>query len=354
MRQLSRVAIEAVDRFLFQSCDPRLAPVVRIAYAFLLIIYTLVWMRDAELWFTDAGVLTSATVQHMSDGQQWSLLFLLPSTAGVIETCLSLLLLHSVLLLLGCWSRVQIACIFLWLVSFQHRNPMICDGEDTVFRWFAFLMIFMPLDCGWSLTRRWSRSPFRPATTADAWALRLMQIEVTLIYASTAWNKLQGTTWQNGTALYYVSHMTDHFGRVPVPWLLVDSLWIVKGLTWSVLAIESLLPLALWWRPTRRIAVVVGIGLHLGIEATMHLFLFEWIMIVGLLSFVRLPMRGALELKDPSEDAKNLAQSRQKNDSLGTEYLTAMCGVSTSTPPLCNDSTPAMTMPEVSSVRSSG
>ena len=275
----------AVDRFLFDSCDPRVAPLIRIAYACLLIIYTLVWMQDAQLWFTDAGVITSETVQRMSDGARWSLLFFLPSTANVVHACLGLLLLHAALLLLGCWSRVQVACIFVWLVSFQHRNPLICDGEDTVFRWFAFLMIFMPLDCAWSLVQRWRSSPFRQATSADAWALRLMQIEVTLIYASTAWNKLQGATWQNGTALYYVSQMTDHFGRVPVPSSLTESLPLIRVLTWTVLTIETLLPFALWWRPTRRIAIVAGIALHLGIEATMHLFLFEWIMIVGLLSF---------------------------------------------------------------------
>ena len=349
----SRPTIRLFDKFLFESCDPRVVPLIRIAYATLLVIYTLVWLRDAGHWFTDAGVLTAAASQQLHEMPRWSLLYALPSTLGVVQCCLGLLLLHSLLLALGCWSRVQVACIFVWLMSFQHRNLMICDGEDTVFRLFAFFMIFMPLDCGWSLARRWQGRPKPLATSADAWALRLMQIEVTMIYASTAWNKLQGESWQNGTALYYVTHMTDHFGRLPVPYALSDSLWFVRLTTWSVLAIECLLPVALWLKPTRRLAIAAGIALHLGIEASMHLFLFEWIMMVGLISFIRIgPPRAAGQ--QPELSAAGHSQSRQKYDSSATEYLTAMSDVSTGTPPLCSDSTPAMTMPEVNNVRSSG
>ncbi len=58
-------------------------------------------------------------------------------------------------------------------------------------------------------------------------------------------------------------------------------------ITWVVLVIEAALPIALWFRPTRKIAIVLGVLLHLGIELSMNLFLFEWIMILGLLTFIR-------------------------------------------------------------------
>ncbi len=66
---------------------------------------------------------------------------------------------------------------------------------------------------------------------------------------------------------------------------LGESSWGIAALTWGTLIVEGLLPLALWFRPTRHAAMVVGIAFHLLIELNMHLFLFEWIMIVGLLSF---------------------------------------------------------------------
>jgi hypothetical protein len=293
MMSLGPKLSRALDRFLFESCDVRIVPLLRIGFACLVIINTLVWMLDAELWFTDAGVLSSATAQHLNDRARWSLLFWLPSTLAVVKVCLSLLLLQSILLLVGCWSRFQMTCIFIWLVSFQHRNPLICDAEDTLFRWFAFLMVFLPLDCGWSLLSRIRANKLHINTKQSAtdpsaaWALRLLQLQMTIVYASATWNKLLGSTWRDGTALYYVSHMSDHFGRLPGSTWLFDSLWMVQFQTWAVLVVECLLPIALWIPQTRRLAIALGILLHLGIELTMHLFLFEWIMILGLLSFVK-------------------------------------------------------------------
>ncbi len=276
---------EHYDRFLFESCDPGMCPKVRIAVGTILIIYTLIWMLDAERWFTDTGVLQAATARELSGGQFKSVLFWLPSTDFVVQTCLLVLLVQSGLLLTGCWSQVQSAAIYVWLTSFQHRNPLICDGEDTVLRWLLFAMIFMPLDYRYSLLRYLRQLPKSAATSADAWALRIVHIELTAIYLSTAISKFQGATWRDGSALYYVSRMTDTFGRFWLPDMLFETPWLVKLSTWSVLLVEFALPALLWIGRTRRLAVFLGIGLHLAIEYSMNLFLFEWIMITCLITF---------------------------------------------------------------------
>src|SRR5690606_5049444 len=135
------------------------------------------------------------------------------------------------------------------LVSFQHRNSYIFDGQDTMLRMLAFCMIFMPLDYRWSPGRwlsRLARQTFvkprgpRPARlpAADqhsagrqsargpsgtrfnesaggtrrcesAWGLRRVQLQISAVYLSTAWEKAQGDSWRDGTALYYVSRMDD-------------------------------------------------------------------------------------------------------------------------------------------------
>ncbi len=81
--------------------------------------------------------------------------------------------------------------------------------------------------------------------------------------------------------------MSDVYGRPLAPDFLFDIPWLVAMITWVVLVIEAALPIALWFRPTRKIAIVLGVLLHLGIELSMNLFLFEWIMILGLLTFIR-------------------------------------------------------------------
>lgn len=275
------------DRFLFESCDPNTCVMMRLAYAALLILYVVIWMLDGSRWFSDSGVMTSVTAQRLSDVQQWSLFHIVPATPTLVSVCLAVLLAQSCLLLLGVFSRFQAACIFFWLVSFQHRNPLICDGEDTVFRLLALMLVFLPLDHAWSLSRYVFGRKAPRASAEHAWGLRIIQVEMTAIYLSAVASKLLGSTWRDGSALYYVSRMDDLFGRAWVPDLVFDTPWMLKLATWSVLAAEMAIPIGLWFRPTRRLTLGIGIGLHLLIEYSMHLFLFEWIMIVGLLSFAR-------------------------------------------------------------------
>ncbi len=142
------------ESWLLQT-DPTVVPFVRIGFALILIVHILVWFPDAERWFTDDGILTLAEAHQMVDVPQWSLLDWLPNNLITIQACLLLLLCHSLMLLVGIASRWQAVAIFLWIVSFQHRNSLICDGEDTVCRLFAFFLIFLPLDRSWSLWNRW-------------------------------------------------------------------------------------------------------------------------------------------------------------------------------------------------------
>jgi len=289
MRTWCQALLDASDRFLFDSCDPRIVPVMRVGYAMLLLIHTAVAWADAGRWFSDDGVLRAETAQRILGPSGWSLLYLFPSTETVAQIGLTALFVHALLLLLGLWSRLQAAAIFVWLVSFQNRNPFINDGEDIVFRLIAFMMIWLPLDAYWSLGRRRTKametSDLWIPDKSSAWGLRLIQMEMTAIYASTAFCKLEGDTWHNGTALWYVSRMTDDFGRcIPSSWF--DHPGLTAAATWSVLIVEFAMPVAFWFRATRKLAILAGVGLHLGIELSMNLFLFQWIMMLGLLAFV--------------------------------------------------------------------
>jgi hypothetical protein len=282
---LARASLRRWDHFLFESCDPLLAPVLRIGFALLIVIQTLCVWPDAAYWYSDSGVLKSQTAEQILGPQAWSFLNCLDSEPWMAQLGLLCLLIHSGLMLLGCYSRFQVAAIFVWLVSFQNRNPLITDGEDTVFRILAFLLIWLPLDAKWSvMSLRDSKNAHRTPTSKDAWALRLIQFQMTVIYASTALCKLEGETWQNGSAVGYVSRMTDNFGRWISPeWF--DLPWITPLATWGTLAVEAFLPFGLWIPKIRWLAIGLAALMHLGIEASMNLFLFQWVMLLGLVSF---------------------------------------------------------------------
>lgn len=301
MRKLIEKTGQAFDRFWFESGTLRTCVLLRICYALLLLVYATAWLVDGTRWFSDEGVMSAGTARELLEGPQWSLFFWVPATPELVHLCLCILMFNATCLLFGFFSRFQAICIFFWLVTFQHRNPIICDGEDTVFRVFAFFLIFLPLDAALSTSRVLiRRSPlahvrwFRPWTAIPsglgisdrAWALRLIQIQMALIYFSAAWCKALGDTWRDGTAIYYVFQMGDLFGRGWLPEAIMRSESLIRYSTWAVVIVEAALPVLLFIRPTRKAAVVLGILLHLTMEYSMHLFLFQWIMIVGLLSFV--------------------------------------------------------------------
>jgi hypothetical protein len=109
-----------------------------------------------------------------------------------------------------------------------------------------------------------------------------------VIYLSTVWCKLQGETWREGSAVFYVIHSSDYMqSRALLEWLSQFPIGM-RLATWGTLVVETLIPLGVWFRPLRKWALLLGFAFHLGIEWSMHLFLFQWVMLLGLMSFVRI------------------------------------------------------------------
>ena len=274
---MTRLA-ERWNAFFFAARDPRLASAIRIAYGGLLLINILMWAPDLEYFFGDAGVLSLGRARLLVHEDAPTLLAYLP-----LWVCYGLLVAHAILLTVGWHTRVQAICVLIWLTQFHDRNAAMIDGEDTVFRLFAFYLALCPAGWAFSLDAR-KRPPGAPAPIP--WALRLFQLQMCVIYLSSAIEKSTVHDWTSGNALYYVARIDDMFGKLPLPAFVFETVWLVKLLTWGVLALEWLLPIALLVPRTRKLAVVVGIVFHLAIESTMNLFLFHWIMILGLISFL--------------------------------------------------------------------
>jgi hypothetical protein len=280
--------------FFHRPLDTRIAAIVRIAYAAVLLVNLLVLLPDLALWFTDQGVLPTTVSRELRRGWDWSLLWHVPGTIGAVRICFFVFLLQAALLLVGLFSRLNAACVLAWLISFQNRNAQILDGEDSVFIVIALCLALMPCGHCWSIDRHvrgWlcrlrGSEPAADDCLRPAWGLRLLQFEMALILISAGLWKLAGEPWLDGTALYYVARLEDFFPRFPTPAWLFDNPWQVAAMTWSVLALELLAPLLIWFRETRRWTLLIVILFHLANEYTMNLFLFHWVMLVGWLSFV--------------------------------------------------------------------
>lgn len=199
-------------------------------------------------------------------------------------------LIAAIGLIIGRWVRVAGLVVFYAVLSIQLDNTSILNAGDILVRiWFAYFAIFalltpsrvlrVPLfgEVGSDGVRRYPQVP--------TWLLRMVQIQMTVIYPAGLFHKLDGSTWRDGTAALYALNLQD-FERFPVPDLVTNSLFIGWILTYLTLAIEFSVPFLLWTRRTRRFAVVAGLGLHVGFDYALRVGFFAWAMTVGYIAFL--------------------------------------------------------------------
>ena len=285
-----RSAANGWNAFFHRPADGRVCAAIRVVYAGLVLIHLAVLYPDLVRWFTAEGVLPYEMSRETASAYTWTVLGWLPDTPAAVRLAYWVAVTHAVLLLVGFFPRVNAFFLFVWMVSFQVRNTVINDGEDTLLRMLGFLMIWLPSGRCWSvsaLLRRWWLGRSNADCLVPGWPLRLVQIEMAVMFLSSGLMKLSGDAWLNGTAMYYVSRLDDFFGRLPVPAWLFDTPGVVAVITWAVVAAELCIPVLIWFRETRPWCLLALLVFHLANEWTMHLFLFHWLMLCGWMAFVR-------------------------------------------------------------------
>jgi uncharacterized membrane protein YphA (DoxX/SURF4 family) len=282
--------VAAWERFFHGRIDARRMALVRISYGLLMLMYLAILYPDLETWFGPVGLVPADVYEQARMPHQWSVLRWLPTdpqAAGDWLRCVFWLHFASAAMLaMGFLTRINAVVVFVLLVSWQNRNPLIWDGEDPLFRLIGFYLLLMPSGRAWSIDRWLFHGREQSCAMASAWPLRLVQLQMTIVFVSAAICKLGGEDWVDGIALSYVGRLDDTFGKFPVPSVMFETPLIVRLMTWLVIIVELVAPLLLWFRETRRWALALIVVFHLANEYAMYLFLFHWIMLVGWSTFL--------------------------------------------------------------------
>lgn len=180
-------------------------------------------------------------------------------------------------------------CFFLTVVQgFWNRLPLSGVHDVTV----ALLFCLLWADTGarlsvdaW-LARRRSASKESPhwSRSYAMWPLRLMRIQVSLIYFNTGLWKLFGEVWRDGSAIQYALDLNT-FQRSPYS-LPAELEWLGTVATYTTLVWEIAFPFMMFNRWTRMLALGTGVTMHLGMFLTMELGMFSWMMMASYLAFL--------------------------------------------------------------------
>lgn len=210
----------------------------------------------------------------------------------------------AVLLVTASGWRPRLTGIPHWYVSWSLMvNATVVDGGDQVTAVLTLLLI--PLTLTDPRRWHWQRAPERDLGLARVVAygsVVLIQIQVAILYLHASVAKLGVREWADGTALFYWLR-NPMFGAPgwlrPVIDPLTGSPFGVALLTWSAIALEFALALAIVLHPrVRPPLLVAGLAFHWAIAIVMGLISFSTAMSAALLLYL-LPVGRQLSVPEP-------------------------------------------------------
>lgn len=279
----------------FGTMDSRALSFFRIVFALLLLKDALYHLPIAYWFYSDEGITPrNALFDGLAREARFSLMDAIsaPWMAQFFFICWIIVLVG---LLAGYRTRLMTVLNFVFLLSIHERNLYVIDGADNVMRVVSFWCMFIPLGHYYSVDvvlHRFNRYrhtqnpsdlrvPEAPRTTF-AFPVRLLQLQVALIYLFTFILKLPGDPWMKGEALHYALQLQS----LTLPtgdWVLENApFWMLQAMTYFALVAEGtffffvFVPIL---QPYLRIlALTLGFVLHMGIAVLMSVPNFSMLM----------------------------------------------------------------------------
>lgn len=280
MKLEADAARDAWRTFWFRPEPLHVLGLVRIAFGVMIVGWGLSLLPDLDDFFTSGGVIVHPT----ADPFEWGVFQHTSGDRAVLIGWL-VLLLAAVALTVGWHSRAAAVIVFVLVLSFQNRNPLIFNAGDILIRVEALLIALAPSGAGLSFDERRRTGSFWSAQTRAPWPLRLLQIQLTVVYVATFAARMTGDKWPAGTALSYALRLEDML-ILRVPQLISGSPLLMNVGTWAVLVGELLIGILIWNRRCRPIVAMIGTALHLAIMVTIAVGFFSPAMLLLYLAFL--------------------------------------------------------------------
>jgi len=221
--------------------------------------------------------------------------------SGGFEAFYALAVVAGLLFAFGWRTRISSLLFCFVVVALESRSPLITDGGDNVVVLMAIFLCFTRCGRHWSLdARRLARrsqavaEPQPPEWRLELAAVReqianvlhngavlVIAFQVCVIYATAGLTKVQGSMWQDGTAMGYVLQL--HWFQ---PWPSLDSWLLGHALVLTLIGYVTVFvqvgfPFAVFSPRLKYPSLVVLAGMHLSIAVVLGLPFFSLFMLVG-------------------------------------------------------------------------
>ena len=280
--------IRAWNRFFFGLVSAKPLGAIRILYGLVALANLGFCSIDLEYWYTDSGLLRGDEAWIMAGPLQPSPLHFFQDVTSV-QIAFALTATFAALLTIGWRTRLMSILYYVGMLAIHNRNLVSSSGADVLLLVTGFNLMLSPCGASYSidawLATRKRGTPASPVIVP--WAMRLIQIQVAVVYMGAAILKTGGSLWLNGSALHHVLNNSE-VTRFDVRFL-TDYPLLINLMTYSALAMEFSLAFFLWFRACRPFVIYLGLMLHAGILFTINIPCFGELMWIGYLAFLTPP-----------------------------------------------------------------
>jgi hypothetical protein len=274
------------DDLWFGQVDARLLGLFRIALGLTLAFTHLCLLPEIE------HLLGSGAALWADKGDRWWEYSVYDGIAdlGTLRAVHVGLAVPPLLMALGIGGRLSTLASYLSLVMVVHANSAMLNSGDLLLRQWNLILLVAPATRALSVDAWVAARRGRPLpAVAPRLALRLVQLQLAWMYFDTGLAKMLGDEWTSGRATYYALHV-ERLQRFPDHTTAIMG-WapVIYGsavMTYITVYWELLWPLLVLWRPTRRLAIALGLLIHGGIAATLMVAQFSAAATMGYLAYL--------------------------------------------------------------------
>lgn len=152
--------------------------------------------------------------------------------------------------------------------------------------WEVALWAGLLVQALWWAVRRYA--PGEPRSVLDIMAdvihngaMLVIVVEVCLIYSTAGWYKIQGSRWEDGTALYYPLHLDDFTPWPSLSHALAGNSLMVMLITYGTVMVQVAFPFTLFNRRVKNVLLVAMMLEHASIAIVLGLPFFSLAMIAA-------------------------------------------------------------------------
>ncbi|HKU41729.1 MAG TPA: HTTM domain-containing protein [Polyangiales bacterium] len=267
------------ERYL--ALDPRSLGLVRIYLGCLLLVDLLRRLPELRTFYSNEGPLPNHVLMWRPVSDYQFSLFFLASRPGEALFLFALCGIAFALFTIGYRTRLMHVLSLVAICSLHNRLALFEDGSEVTTRLLTFWTLFLPLGARFSVDA--ARSGREPETRpAISLAVPGILLQIALLYTFNVLHKT-GETWRDGSAVHYVLHQDRIVSWLG--WKLRPHITPLASqiMSYAAVATEALLPplilSPLATKLTRRVAILLAVGLHLSFAALLNLGMFSYNMI---------------------------------------------------------------------------